>query len=699
MGAGTDQDGQQPSNIALRRDRYIDQSRSLYAWKPNVVHPETGGVKRRACVNCTVGKAKCSPHSNDICERCHRLGKQCVYLNVADKRKSPGSNTRVKLLEKRVEGLVSLLTNPSLQSTASPDPSIQTSRLEPQPQQPTGTLREPQSQPYSIPSVSSVGVASLTQLTPPTSDAGSALGTKPPDVVDRGLLSAEVAHEALQTFRNKAINHFPFVVLPHHANLYSVRRDSPFLFLCIMATMMVKDCTLQRQLGEEIRTQAYQRIMMGREKGMDLLQGLLVHVAWYQYQLQPQKQQMLLMTQLCVNLVYELGIEKCPRARNQHATAGILYPSDTQTTLCPIEVRALLGTYYLAATFTTKLKKRSLMPHTKYMKKASRWLSEQREYPTDELIPYLVDIQELSRRIHDTFSFDNPGNIDSVAGSVTESMTRCYLAEIDALHCSIPQVLMQNATLALEFPAIRAMIQESALFDELWCGSNVSPARPASMFPAARTNLTWDSMQSYKMLIKGLVEYPNADAFYLTFSTFSKLCSVLSWLAKLVNIALGPPKSSADVSSNSSMAQSTLHPWASMVAGDMELRTLVRQAQHKLNCMSANIASESAEPDSMTTFSILVGSALSVYDKQLQEYQRSSQQQAPAEPLLSQTIPAGAEVGGFPELYPVPPPDAATLDFFGNLMPQFWDDNAGFQLDAFQDMIWDRFLDDAILLP
>jgi hypothetical protein len=256
----------------------------------------------------------------------------------------------VKLLEKRVEGLVSLLTNPSLQSTASPDSLTQTSGLEPQPQQSSGALQEPQSQPYSIPSVSSVGVASLTQLTPPTSDAGSAWGTRPPDVVDRGLLSAEIAHEALQTFRNKAINHFPFVVLPHHASLHSVRRESPFLFLCIMATMMVKDCTLQRQLGEEIRTQAYQRIMMGREKSMDLLQGLLVHVAWYQYQLQPQKQQMLLMTQLCVNLVYELGIEKCPRARNQNATAGILYPSDTQTTLCPIEVRALLGTYYLAAT-------------------------------------------------------------------------------------------------------------------------------------------------------------------------------------------------------------------------------------------------------------------------------------------------------------------------------------------------------------
>ncbi|VUC25248.1 unnamed protein product [Clonostachys rosea] len=657
---------------------------------------KSGGVKRRACVNCTVGKAKCSPHSSEICERCHRLDKECVYLNVADKRKSPGSNSRVKLLEKRVEGLVSLLTNPSQQSTASPDPLTQTPRqtpgLETQPQQFLRASQGPQSQPYSIPSSSSIGVASLTQLSPPTSDAGSAWVPRPPDVVDRGILSAEAAHELLQTFRNKAIHHFPFVVLPHHANLHSVRKDTPFLFLCIMATMMVKDCSLQRQLGEEIRTQAYQRIMMGREKSMDLLQGLLVHVAWYQYQLQPQKQQMLLMTQLCVNLVYELGIEKCPRARSQTMTASIIGPSDIHITLSnSTEVRALLGTYYLTATFTTKLKKRSLMPHTKYMKQAGQWLSERKEYPTDELIPYLVDIQELSRRIHDTFSFDNLGNIDPVAGPVTESITKFHLAEIDALQRSIPQALMQNATLALEFPAIRAMIQESALFDELWFGSDASPA---SMYPAARTTLTWDSMQSYKLLLKGLVEYPNDEAFYLTFSTFSKLCSVLSWLAKLVNIALGPSKNS-----DSSMAQPTSHPWAAMIAGDVELRNLVRQAQHKLNCMSADIASGSAEPDSMTTFSILVGSALSVYDKQLQEYQRSSQQQAPAQPLLSHPIPTGVEVGEFPQLYPVLPPDAATLDFFGNLMPQFLDDNAGFQLDAFQDMIWDRFLDDAILLP
>jgi hypothetical protein len=92
------------------------------------------------------------------------------------------------------------------------------------------------------------------------------------------------------------------------------------------------------------------------------------------------------------------------------------------------------------------------MPHTKYMKQTSRWLSKQREYPTDELISYLVDVQELSRRIHDTFSFDNPGNIDSVAGSVTESMTRCYLAEIDALQGSVPQVLMRNGKVLLISP-------------------------------------------------------------------------------------------------------------------------------------------------------------------------------------------------------------------------------------------------------
>jgi hypothetical protein len=37
--------------------------------------------KRKSCQSCTKAKAKCSPSENrlDICYRCHRLKKECVY--------------------------------------------------------------------------------------------------------------------------------------------------------------------------------------------------------------------------------------------------------------------------------------------------------------------------------------------------------------------------------------------------------------------------------------------------------------------------------------------------------------------------------------------------------------------------------------------------------------------------------------------
>jgi hypothetical protein len=69
------------------------RSRVRYSMMPEEQQSTAVGIKRRACVNCTTGKAKCSPWSDSVCDRCHRLEKDCVYLKVVSKRKSPKSNT------------------------------------------------------------------------------------------------------------------------------------------------------------------------------------------------------------------------------------------------------------------------------------------------------------------------------------------------------------------------------------------------------------------------------------------------------------------------------------------------------------------------------------------------------------------------------------------------------------------------------
>lgn len=228
------------------------------------------------------------------------------------------------------------------------------------------------------------------------------------------------------------------------------------------------------------------------------------------------------------------------------------------------------------------------------------------------------------------------------------------------------------------------MIQEVALYDDLW----EPPSSVPNTASAPRATLLWESMQSHKELLRGLIAYPNQHAFYLTFSTFSKLCSVLAWLAKLVKLAW-------EVRGRSGGTEYEASPWAAMVAADTELPSLARQAQQKLNTMAADIVNRSGEPNSMTTFSILVGSVLSGYEKRLQEYRAASQAGVP-----SVVIPQEHDhlVEQEEMLQPFIP-DTMSLDYFGSLMPQFVDQDMGFQLGAFQDMIWDRIVDDSILLP
>lgn len=58
------------------------------------IMPSVDLRKRKACQNCTKAKAKCSPSENglDICYRCQRLKKECIF-EAATKQRAPKSRS------------------------------------------------------------------------------------------------------------------------------------------------------------------------------------------------------------------------------------------------------------------------------------------------------------------------------------------------------------------------------------------------------------------------------------------------------------------------------------------------------------------------------------------------------------------------------------------------------------------------------
>lgn len=103
------------------------------------------------------------------------------------------------------------------------------------------------------------------------------------DIIDRGLLNIEVAENYLKSFKSILTPHFPFVVIPHQVSALELRQEKPFLFLAIMASASYENIPLQRLLGAEVKRAVASRIILNGEVSFDLLQGLLVFLAWYAY--------------------------------------------------------------------------------------------------------------------------------------------------------------------------------------------------------------------------------------------------------------------------------------------------------------------------------------------------------------------------------------------------------------------------------
>jgi hypothetical protein len=172
-----------------------------------------------------------------------------------------------------------------------------------------------------------------TRSTPHTSLSGDATH----DFVERGLMTLETAQILLNRFQPRATQEFSFVMIPSSTTLHSLRHDTAFLFLAVAAAMAFDNPPLQMQLGNEFREQTFRRILYQGEKSLELLQGLLIYAAWYSYFHRRNENQISLFSQLCVSLVYDLGLEKCDCSQQQDK------PSLRNT-----KMRALLGTYYLS---------------------------------------------------------------------------------------------------------------------------------------------------------------------------------------------------------------------------------------------------------------------------------------------------------------------------------------------------------------
>lgn len=84
----------------------------------------------------------------------------------------------------------------------------------------------------------------------------------------------------LYIYRNNMASQFPFVVVPHRLSAAELAQTRPFLYRTVLMAASYHDKAGQTRMAKEIFQYLSVHMIMENEKSLDLLQGLLVLMAW-----------------------------------------------------------------------------------------------------------------------------------------------------------------------------------------------------------------------------------------------------------------------------------------------------------------------------------------------------------------------------------------------------------------------------------
>lgn len=109
-------------------------------------------------------------------------------------------------------------------------------------------------------------------------------GEGSPKVQALGISGTELSTIALLHLVDRfraMIPYFPFVPLPSDLSITELAAERPFLLLAMVTCAASKYPRLQKALNEELKETLCCEAIVDGERSLDLLQGLLVYLAWY----------------------------------------------------------------------------------------------------------------------------------------------------------------------------------------------------------------------------------------------------------------------------------------------------------------------------------------------------------------------------------------------------------------------------------
>ncbi|KAG6041650.1 hypothetical protein E4U41_003088 [Claviceps citrina] len=483
-----------------------------------------------ACAACATAKAKCirsNPEPNSKCDRCQRLLKECTGQVHRPRKKRQVKPSRTAQIEERLNGLVNLLQASSgnhanhgshsplnaLSDAAAREHSVLTQDT---PSTGSATLYQPYSSPWAIPdNYNSHAIPSCICRPEP--------GSAPPP--------PEPDHVLLDLFRTQMQPVFPFVIIPPSVSAFELHASRPFLMSAIrmvtsfrsLRSMSAQLCRLMSHIADYV--------LLRSARSLELLQGILVMVAWHQYHCLMHAQLNNLLS-LAMSMVSDLGLNYPPEIR-EPARLMVARP-DEPPGRTNEERRALLGVWFLTCNFN----RIESLTFTPYIQESLKVLENAREYESDITLFFLVRVQRLTERIFELNSKDRPQeDIPGIPSAPMSAYMAAFQGEMDRIHQSLPTGLQNDSVFMTYLNTARLRLYEPPAVDTTLVKSLVESMTAGQIGRGTPLDKLYQSSAALRNWFDTWLLVPASSYFRHPVSVMSQLVYAITMLGRWAQLA------------------------------------------------------------------------------------------------------------------------------------------------------------------
>ncbi|KAF2126682.1 hypothetical protein P153DRAFT_253346, partial [Dothidotthia symphoricarpi CBS 119687] len=302
----------------------------------------------------------------------------------------------------------------------------------------------------------------------------------------------------------------PFVILPVDINASSLASIKPFLLQVITTVAFFHDTAKQQIMATDVMRQVSERMLIQGEKSMDLLQGLLVFLSWFNpHSFLPQNHTNFL--HLAMALTVDLNIDRmpglCEKVAMEAASKAHGIPQPAKT-ISNDERRAVIGIFYLTSQIFTSFRKVDTLKWTPWLTECVNVLIHAQEYGSDTFLVQLVQTQRIMHEVMST-EYDH---------APVQFYAKSFLSDLDSIGSPSGDGTMATVR-RLQYACTRTAIWERSF-------ATLTANKVKENDLRQRLDGMWRCMEAVKAYIDVYMEMPPEDYLFVPFGVFAQFAYI-----------------------------------------------------------------------------------------------------------------------------------------------------------------------------